>query len=58
MIFAPYNGPGRKLILAFDIGTTFSGISYRYVWIKVDGKIIMLLMLNVLAFSILVKCQK
>ncbi|KIJ93867.1 hypothetical protein K443DRAFT_134933 [Laccaria amethystina LaAM-08-1] len=28
MICAPYNGPGRKLILAFDIGTTFSGISY------------------------------
>ncbi|KAI6123788.1 hypothetical protein EDD16DRAFT_608175 [Pisolithus croceorrhizus] len=24
----PYEGPSRKLILAFDIGTTFSGISY------------------------------
>ena len=27
----PYVGTGRKLVLAFDIGTTFSGISYRYV---------------------------
>ncbi|KAF8959252.1 hypothetical protein BDZ97DRAFT_1667388 [Flammula alnicola] len=24
----PYNGPHRKLVLAFDVGTTFSGISY------------------------------
>ncbi|KAI6108537.1 hypothetical protein EV401DRAFT_2116788 [Pisolithus croceorrhizus] len=24
----PYDGPSRKLILAFDVGTTFSGISY------------------------------
>ncbi|KAI6030475.1 hypothetical protein F5J12DRAFT_294005 [Pisolithus orientalis] len=24
----PYEGPPRKLILAFDVGTTFSGISY------------------------------
>ncbi|KAI5991133.1 hypothetical protein EDD15DRAFT_1115401 [Pisolithus albus] len=24
----PYEGPSRKLILAFDVGTTFSGISY------------------------------
>ena len=23
----PYNGP-RKLVLAFDVGTTYSGISY------------------------------
>jgi hypothetical protein len=28
---AAYVGTRRKLILAFDIGTTFSGISYRYV---------------------------
>ncbi|CAA7260296.1 unnamed protein product [Cyclocybe aegerita] len=25
---APYSGPYRKLVLAFDVGTTFSGISY------------------------------
>ncbi|KAG6889543.1 hypothetical protein C0992_004803 [Termitomyces sp. T32_za158] len=25
-----YKGPSRRLVLAFDIGTTFSGISYRY----------------------------
>ncbi|KAG6864533.1 hypothetical protein C0991_008908 [Blastosporella zonata] len=25
---SPYTGPFRKLVLAFDIGTTFSGISY------------------------------
>ncbi|KDR69801.1 hypothetical protein GALMADRAFT_145198 [Galerina marginata CBS 339.88] len=24
----PYQGPQRKLVLAFDVGTTFSGISY------------------------------
>jgi len=24
----PYNGEYRKLILAFDVGTTYSGISY------------------------------
>ena len=24
----PYKGPCRKLVLAFDIGTTYSGISY------------------------------
>ncbi|TFK20846.1 hypothetical protein FA15DRAFT_624859 [Coprinopsis marcescibilis] len=24
----PYSGPTRKLLLAFDIGTTFSGVSY------------------------------
>ncbi|KAF8802608.1 hypothetical protein BYT27DRAFT_7196548 [Phlegmacium glaucopus] len=24
----PYRGPHRKLVLAFDVGTTFSGISY------------------------------
>ncbi|KJA20620.1 hypothetical protein HYPSUDRAFT_141909 [Hypholoma sublateritium FD-334 SS-4] len=27
-IRAPFDGPRRKLVLAFDIGTTFSGISY------------------------------
>ncbi|KAF8885945.1 hypothetical protein BD779DRAFT_1611821 [Infundibulicybe gibba] len=26
----PYTGTQRKLVLAFDLGTTFSGISYRY----------------------------
>jgi hypothetical protein len=25
---APYQGPKRKLVLAFDVGTTFSGVSY------------------------------
>ncbi|PFH47323.1 hypothetical protein AMATHDRAFT_43014 [Amanita thiersii Skay4041] len=24
----PYNGPTKKLVIAFDIGTTFSGVSY------------------------------
>ena len=24
-----YRGPRRKLVLAFDVGTTYSGISYR-----------------------------
>lgn len=24
----PYRGPSRKIVLAFDIGTTFSGVSY------------------------------
>lgn len=24
----PYEGSSRKLVLAFDVGTTFSGISY------------------------------
>ena len=55
MICAPYNGTRRKLILAFDIGTTFSGISYRY---QSRWQTIILLMLHVLAFSILVKCRK
>lgn len=27
----PYSGLQRKLVLSFDIGTTFSGISYWYV---------------------------
>ena len=26
---AIYRGPRRKLVLAFDVGTTYSGISYR-----------------------------
>jgi hypothetical protein len=25
-----YRGLRRKLVLAFDLGTTYSGISYRY----------------------------
>jgi len=25
---SPYAGPSRKLVLAFDIGTTYSGVSY------------------------------
>jgi len=25
---SPYKGPSRKLVLAFDIGTTYSGVSY------------------------------
>ena len=28
MAYAPYNGTSRKLVLAFDIGTTFSGAAY------------------------------
>lgn len=24
----PYNGPSRSLVLAFDVGTTYSGVSY------------------------------
>ena len=27
---SPYAGPCRKLVLAFDVGTTYSGVSYRY----------------------------
>ena len=27
---APYNGFHRKLILAFDIGTTYSGVAYAF----------------------------
>ena len=26
-----YEGKEQKLVLAFDVGTTFSGISYAYV---------------------------
>ncbi|KAF9465200.1 hypothetical protein BDZ94DRAFT_415553 [Collybia nuda] len=25
---SPYNGPSRKLVIAFDVGTTYSGVSY------------------------------
>lgn len=25
-----FHGPSRKLVMAFDVGTTYSGISYRY----------------------------
>ena len=28
---AVYRGAQRKLVLAFDVGTTYSGISYRYI---------------------------
>jgi len=24
----PYQGPARKLVVAFDVGTTYSGVSY------------------------------
>ena len=27
---AEFHGRNRKLVLAFDVGTTYSGISYRY----------------------------
>ena len=27
---AEFHGRKRKLVLAFDVGTTYSGISYRY----------------------------
>lgn len=30
MTRAPYTGETRKLILAFDIGTTFSGAAYAF----------------------------
>lgn len=26
----PYNGDRRALVLAFDVGTTFSGVSYAF----------------------------
>jgi hypothetical protein len=36
----PFNGRSRKLVLAFDVGTTYSGISYRYANLqtKDDGR--------------------
>ena len=27
---SPYNGTTRKLLLAFDIGTTYSGVCYAF----------------------------
>ena len=27
---APYIGPSRKLVLALDVGTTFSGAAYAF----------------------------
>ena len=27
---SPYNGTSRKLLLAFDIGTTYSGVCYAF----------------------------
>ena len=29
-----YEGPDQKLVLALDVGTTFSGISYAYVILR------------------------
>ena len=26
----PYSGSSRKLVLAFDVGTTFSGVAYAF----------------------------
>ena len=33
---SPFDGRSRKLVLAFDVGTTFSGISYRYVTLQTE----------------------
>ena len=30
MTRTPYNGTSRKLVLAFDIGTTYSGAAYAF----------------------------
>ena len=27
---SPYGGPSRKLVFAFDIGTTYSGVCYAF----------------------------
>ena len=27
---SPYSGSSRKLVLAFDIGTTYSGVCYAF----------------------------
>lgn len=32
-----FHGPGRKLVLAFDVGTTYSGISYRYATLQTEA---------------------
>jgi hypothetical protein len=31
-----FRGPHRKLVLAFDVGTTFSRISYRYATMQTE----------------------
>ena len=31
-----FRGPRRKLVLSFDVGTTFSRISYRYVTLQTE----------------------
>jgi len=31
-----FRGPRRKLVLAFDVGTTYSGISYRYAILRME----------------------
>lgn len=51
----PYRETRRKLLFAFDVGTTFSGVSYRYdvIWHWINcGYLIMFLLL---AFWILDK---
>lgn len=32
-----FNGTGQKIVLAFDVGTTYSGISYRYVTLQAEA---------------------
>jgi hypothetical protein len=36
-----FHGRNRKLVLAFDVGTTYSGISYRYANLQTedDGRL-------------------
>ena len=31
-----FHGRNRKLVLAFDVGTTYSGISYRYASLQTE----------------------
>jgi hypothetical protein len=33
-----FHGPNRQLVLAFDIGTTYSGISYRYANLQTEDE--------------------
>ncbi|KAI6010979.1 hypothetical protein BKA83DRAFT_4396322, partial [Pisolithus microcarpus] len=33
LVRPPYTGASRRLVIAFDIGTTYSGVSYRFVTI-------------------------
>ena len=33
---SPFHGPNQKLVLAFDVGTTYSGISYRYAILQTE----------------------